>query len=145
MMTQIIVLAGLVAAEKAALAVDLAHHYMAGGRQAAILDNIARVGIPAEDVPAGVAYQRIPADLSDGLAAHVAAAHADVVIVAASEQIHPEALMLAVDALPAANDVQTWALIDTRTCDCFPQVRLLLEDYADAVYHVPVTIEEILG
>ena len=80
----------------------------------------------------------ITADLPDLLAD----VQADVVLLAASEVSNPELVLGILDEVEA--EVMTMALIDTRTCDCFPQTRILLEDHADVVVSIPYRFDRVL-
>lgn len=85
---------------------------------------------------------------SADLAAVVAAANTDVVLLSVAETMHPDALMLLLDGLHDVRpdlDIRQIALIDDRTCDCFPHVRELLEDYADMTLRYPYPVEEALA
>jgi hypothetical protein len=42
-------------------------------------------------------------------------------------------------------EIQLLALIDLRTCDCFPTMRERLEAYADTVVMLPYNLEEVLS
>jgi hypothetical protein len=136
---QLIVLTGLVIVEKQQFTLDLARHYIAQGQPVAIIDNMARLTLDQSQI-AQASYQRLEGDLDGQLAPLLSQSTAVVTILAASETLPPETLFVQLDALrDALSDISitTLALIDTRTCDCFPQVRQQLELYADVVVNMP--------
>lgn len=63
-------------------------------------------------------------------------ANAERLIFIAPAQISPDELYALLDELPAGIEVLTVAVIDTRTCDCFPNLRCTLEQNADVVINV---------
>jgi len=70
-----------------------------------------------------------------------------VVIAAVSETMHPETLFSALDRLHEQHptlEMHTIALIDLRTCDCFPNVREVLERHADTVIMLPYDLSEVV-
>lgn len=139
---KVIVLTGLVSIEKAQLARDLAGHF-SSDNNVTIIDNIARLAIdPINDAQ----IKRYEEDITKKLAEVLYAVPADIAVVAISEQAHPEKLFIALDDLQEQSDWQiyTLALIDTRTCDCFPNVREALELYADISVMMPYKIDEVL-
>ena len=141
---KLIVLTGLVAIEKAELALELAEHTMQQGQSVTVLDNIARMPLQTTAVP----VQRIEGDSLEQLSYWLTDVNSDVVILAVSEQVHPDTLFVMLDNLYNQFDtieIQTLALIDTRTCDCFPHVRESLEEYADVVVMLPYSLDEVLN
>lgn len=141
---KLIVLAGLVAVEKAQLAAELANAWSGAGQRVLLLDNITRIAIDQEWV-AAAHIERHTGSILPRLAAILAQANAGTVILAASETIAPDDLFSAIDGLPAALQIVTLALIDLRTCDCFPHLRALLEDYADLVVNLPYDTGALLA
>ena len=138
---RLIVLTGLVITEKQQLAVDLARHYQDQGEQAVVLDN--GVGITSAD---DVAIHPLKSDL-DPLADKIAQLAADVVILAAHPGTSPQDLFATLDTLSVQQpdlQVRTLALIDTRTCDCFPHLREELEMHADVILNVPFSLDDAL-
>ncbi|MCA9912779.1 MAG: hypothetical protein KC496_05505 [Anaerolineae bacterium] len=139
---KLIVLTGLVSVEKAEAAAYLAQQFTEQDQRVTVLDNIARIPMDAalfEETP-----QRISGDISQLLPEILNGVESDVVILAASEVANPDDLYVALDALHDTHpqiDVQSLALIDTRTCDCFPQIRERLELYADRVLNLPIEWE----
>lgn len=146
---RLIALAGLVSVEKTELAVMLAQYFVRRGQTVTLIDNVSRTPMPPVEA---VQQVRIEDDPAPSLLSTLENLTSDVVIFAASETVPPDALFLLLDdvqqQLPALA-VQTLALIDTRTCDCFPQFRVSLESYADGVINLPVewasVLEEIAG
>ena len=143
---RLIVLTGLVSVEKLALAVELAEHIVARGQSVSLIDNVRRLQI--ENVDTGdVALIRVESDLESGLLPALQSLSSDVVILAVSESVQPDALFTLLDSLHdtlSRLDVKTLALIDTRTCDCFPQFRVTLEEYADYTVNLPVDVSDVV-
>ncbi|MGJ3237414.1 MAG: hypothetical protein ACFE0Q_01785 [Anaerolineae bacterium] len=142
---KVIVLTGLVSIEKGQLAHQLAGHFSASERVVLLNNSMAQLSAPAE--------RQIPVHALPDLASlvptlHTLADQTDCVIVALSEQAHPEQLFVALDDLREQHDdwqVYSLALIDTRTCDCFPHVREALELYADASIMMPYQLSEVVA
>ncbi len=144
---RLIVLTGLVAVEKLHLAAELADHYTATGDTVTIIDNVSRLTFEAVQ-SATVDVVRLEGDLSGQLLSMLRETRSSLVVLTVSETTPPDKLFLLLDDMQTHRpdlDVQTLALVDTRTCDCFPVVRETLEDYADATFHLPVTLAEVLG
>ncbi|HLV36492.1 MAG TPA: hypothetical protein VKY59_15305 [Spirillospora sp.] len=143
---RLIVLAGLVSIEKIELAVALAQHFMQTGQSVTVIDNVRRLPLDNSQLDDVVAV-RIDGALGAQLIPALSGLPDDVVILAASETISPDDLSLLLDdarqQIPGL-DVQMLALIDTRTCDCFPQFRVSLEAYADRVVNLPAAINEVV-
>lgn len=140
---RVIVLAGLVVIEKIDLAVELSEHFAEQGERVTVLDNITRLPIDPERV-FRPSYQRVNGDVLDSLPDVLSEIDADTVIFVASENYTPDDLFIALDEL-SAYDVQALALLDLRTCDCFPNMRRLFEDYADTVLHMPYDLEDVIA
>jgi len=143
---KVIALTGLVAIEKIELAHDLADHFTATGQRVTVFDNVARLPMTAGDMPAPV--NRVDGDILPQLPDLVGDSDADTVIIALSEQTHPHDLFVALDNLYLSHDdieVRTIALVDTRTCDCFPTVREALETYADVTVNLPFGVTEVIN
>jgi hypothetical protein len=136
---ELIVLTGLVLVEKINLTIDLARHFQQAGRTVTVLDNVSRLPIAWDRFEPVVRLDDLQRDLQPALA-QVAS---EVALLAVSETVPPDDLLLLLDDLPEVN-VQIIALIDTRTCDCFPQLRVILEDHADVVIHLPVEFAEVV-
>ena len=143
---QLIVLAGLVAVEKRDLAHALARAFQQKGEAVALIDNIARLSIHALDPAMHV--QRVDGDSLPHLPALIDQQTSARVILALSEQTRPADLFVTLDEMRqrrADLDVRTLALIDLRTCDCFPGVREQLEAYADHVIMLPYQLDDVLA
>ncbi len=143
---KLMVLTGLVSVEKAAAAAYLAKHYAEQGQRVTVLDNVAR--IPMDVTLFAQAPQRITGDISRVLPQVLDHVQGDVVILAVSEAANPDDVYVALDALKETHPhiaVKTIALIDTRTCDCFPQIRERLELYADHIVNLPIEWETSHG
>jgi hypothetical protein len=142
---KVIVMAGLVTVEKIELASELATAFKKQVQSVVILDNIARLAIDQAnfDVP----VRRIAGDITIQLKDVLYNLDADIVLLALSEQVHPDDLFIAIDSLSDTIreiDVRTLALIDVRTCDCFPHLRESLEQNADVSIHLPYKLDEVL-
>ena len=140
---KVIVLTGLVSIEKGQLARELAKHFLKN-KSVTIIDNIARISIEKLD---GVLIKRYEENITKKLPEILHSTLADIAIVAVSEQAHPEKLFIALDDLQEQSDweIYTLALIDTRTCDCFPNVREALELYADVSVMMPYELDEVVS
>jgi len=143
MTARLIVLAGLVSVEKAFLAAELGAFWAQQGLSVVILDNIARIAIDAETV-GGARVTRASGDVLPHLPYILEQADADVLILAASETLAPDAVFTAVGALDNVR-VTVLGLVDTRTCDCFPHIRAQLEAESDAVIHMPYALDAVLA
>jgi hypothetical protein len=143
---KLIMLAGLVAIEKIELAQELAVYYQTQGTSVLILDNIARLPMNHENF--SVPVQRIAGDITIELKGVLQSLEADIVLLAVSEQVHPENLFIMLEDLSDTLleiEIRTLVLIDLRTCDCFPNVREILEQYADMLIQLPYKIDEVLN
>jgi hypothetical protein len=143
---KLILLTGLVAVEKRDLALELALHYGADGLAVTLVDNIARMPIDPE-FTGGETLVRVDGDITHFLADMLPDALIDVVIAAVSETMPPDTLFAAVEQLQSmvpAVEVQTIALIDMRTCDCFPTLRETLERHANTVVMLPYELPQVL-
>jgi hypothetical protein len=139
---QTIIITGLVIVEKIALTLDLARHYSAAGQRVTVVDNVARLPIDTLDVPAAIDYQRLARDILPELDTIITQADAGVLLVALSEQVPPDALF---GTLASFDDMTVLALIDLRTCDCFPAMRERLEQYADLTIYCPYELEDVIN
>jgi hypothetical protein len=143
---RLIVLAGLVASEKIELTQALARHYAAQGQRVTVLDHVSRLPLDPGGLR-GAAYRRINGALEAVLPELLESLHSEIVLLAASETISPDALFTLLDALrdqDPALEITTLALLDTRTCDCFPNLRVSLETYADYSVYLPVEVGAVL-
>jgi hypothetical protein len=133
---QLIALAGLVSVEKIQLTIELAKHFTSEEKTVAIVDNVSRLQIEA-DVP----LYRV--ETLNELNTRLRTIKEQIVLFAVSETVSPEALLDTLDELTGI-DITTLAMIDTRTCDCFPNLRVAFEDYADLVVNVPYELSEVV-
>lgn len=140
---KVIVLAGLVSVEKIELTRELARHFR-DKKSVSVIDNIARM--PVSDIDEAF-VQRIEGNVIPDLSNILQETVSDVVIIALSEQNHPEKLFIALDDLREQQsdwEIYSLAMIDTRTCDCFPNVREALEMYADVSVMIPYQLDEVV-
>jgi hypothetical protein len=140
---RLIALAGLVSVEKMQLALDLARYYREQGASVTIIDTIARLYIEPASL-SGETLIRPQGDIFTQLPALLTTIEAEVVVWAVSETAAPETLFGALDDLDGV-DTLTLALIDTRTCDCFPNLRVSLETHADLIVNLPYDFYEIVA
>jgi hypothetical protein len=143
---RLIMLSGLVTVEKIDLAVELAEHYTKQRQSVTVIDNGQRLSIHERDLDAA-SFIRLEDDLSESLLPALDSITSDVTVLVATETAQPDALFTLLDEVRQARpelEVQTLALIDTRTCDCFPQFRLALEDYADVTVNLPAEVGEVV-
>lgn len=134
------VLAGLVSVEKAEMAAALARHLTQAGQSVTIIDHSRRVPLAA-DAAADVPVIRLTGDLQTGLLPLLAGLTSAVIILTVSETLAPDALFTLLDDVRQQRpdlDVRTAALIDSRTCDCFPHFRASLEAGSDVIVRLPV-------
>ncbi|MFW5747989.1 MAG: hypothetical protein ACOCYT_00090 [Chloroflexota bacterium] len=146
----LIALTGLVRVEKLLLAAALVRRLAAAGHGVTLLDNVSGLSLDvvveqddAAALPDDAHYMRLTVDLTQYLPTVLPHVETPVVVAAISEHAHPEALFSAIDEV-AGWSVCTVAMVDARTCDCFPQLRILLEDYADLTCKVPCTADWVL-
>ncbi len=141
----LITLAGLVSVEKGELTIGLAQHFAQAGMAVTVIDNIGRLPLDTKHLWQ-VDYVRLQTDLPAELPLVIEQLDSDVVLLAANETIAPDDLFVLLDDLQQPDlRLQTLALIDTRTCDCFPQVRENLETHADVVINLPATVAEVIA
>lgn len=140
---KILILAGLVSYDKAALAEDMARRLAATGQSVTLIDNSEYTAVSAVN---GVTVIRV--EKSTGAAAATAGTHSDVILITASEALSPDGLLALQDEVqtvhPAAV-VRQIALVDDRTCDCFPHLREAFDAQADLVLHAPFDLEKALA
>jgi hypothetical protein len=133
---RLIVLVGLVSVEKIQLTIELAKHFTSKRKTVTIVDNVSRLHIEA-DAP----LYRIEA-LSE-LNTVLRTIKEQIILFAVSETVSPEMLLDTLDELTGIK-ITTLAMIDTRTCECFPNLRVAFEDYADVVVNVPYELSEVV-
>ncbi|RMF76865.1 MAG: hypothetical protein D6737_19385 [Chloroflexi bacterium] len=142
---KLFVLTGLVSIEKAQFAVDLARQTTRHYTTVAIIDNLSRASITQKFYCGDII--RITGDLSHNLADTILKTGAEVIVLAASETLRPDELLLTLDRvrddMPQLA-VQIIALIDDRTCECFPVVQEQLEQYADMTVRAPFDAHSVL-
>ena len=139
-------LAGLVSVEKIELAAALTQRFGQEGKTVTVIDDLRRM--PADDARFdGAARVRLSGDLRESLLPGLAEITSDVALLLVSETAWPDDLFTLLDEarqrIPAL-DVYSLALIDTRTCDCFPEFRVTLEAYADEVVSLPAAWEDVV-
>jgi hypothetical protein len=143
---KLIILAGLVAIEKHDLAAELAAHYTQAGQRVTVYDNVARLALQPDQLGYGELV-RLRGDIFAQLPALLATLNSDVLLLALSENNAPEQVYLMRDHLRDHNpalDIRTVALLDLRTCDCFPQTRLEYEQTADVIVMLPYDLERVI-
>jgi hypothetical protein len=143
---KLIILAGLVAIEKHDLAAELAAHYTQAGQCVTVIDNVERLALQPDQLGYGELV-RLRGDALTQLPALLETSEEDVLILTLSENVAPEQVYLMREYLNtqyAALDVHTVALIDLRTCDCFPQTRLEYEQTADIVVMLPYDLGRVI-
>mgnify|MGYP003640109779 CR=1 FL=1 len=145
---KVVVLIGLVSIEKIQLVIELATHYTwETDKTVTVIDNVARLAIdPVQlsDEP----LIRVNNDITEGLTDRIRDINSDIVLIAVSESAELDNLFVSLDimteALPHV-DLLTIGLIDLRTCDCFPNIREKLEDYADVHFLAPFDVDGVIG
>lgn len=145
-MMKLVVLAGLITVEKIQLARELASFFKQQALKVLVLDNVAR--LPMKPGNFDVPVQRITDDITIQLKHLLQNSDADLLILALSEQIHPDDCFIMLENLSdtiAEIDIRSIALLDTRTCDCFPNLRENLEQYADLSIYLPYRLDEVLN
>lgn len=144
---RLIVLSGLVTVEKNALALEIAQTFQAAGIKTLLVDSVQRLPLNAT-AHGPDAYVRLAVLDAAALAAVLHNTQAGTVLLLAAETLAPDALFVLLDdvqqAIPTL-EIITLALIDTRTCDCFPHFRIALEDYADFVVSLPFDTASVIG
>jgi hypothetical protein len=142
-MTRLTAVLGLVVQEKINYVRDRATHLHEQGQRVRVLDHIARLPIDPASVPCPV--QRINGTIqAQHIHAHTSVASGiDELLLAVSETAHPDEVFATLAWLDTVQ-LTTVALIDTRTCDCFPHVREKLEALADSVIHLPYDRGDLL-
>lgn len=142
---RVIVIAGLAVVEKVDLTVALARHFVARGQRVAVIDNGGRFTIDADILPDDVILRHRSESVQSLSIPVYDDSETDVTLYIADETLHPDDLFIAVDeARSQGQIVDVVAVIDARTCDCFPQVRESLEMSADDVVHVPFNLKAVL-
>lgn len=138
---KLIVLTGLVSIEKIQFAGELAQAFP----HARIIDNVARLAMNSEAFAQPI--ERITGDILPELPVLLAEQH-ERTILAVSEETNPHALFETLETISAMQselEILTIALIDLRTCDCFPHLREALEQAADISLLLPYNLAEVLA
>ena len=141
---KISILTGIIGQEKAQFAIQLAQAYLAKGLRVAIINN-GNVSIDNK-VTANI-YLGLTLGDNERLYNELQSMQQDILLVIAAESAHPETIIDALDILQAAqpdSSSKLIALIDNRTCDCFPHLREMLEATADLTLRAPFSINEAL-
>lgn len=148
---KLIAITGLAGLEKGRLTLDLAEHFAQNG-QVSIIDN--GENNPLDSSRSAFPIMRIDGDLAPELAsqlARLAMLGVDVALLNVAESLNPEHLFAILENSVAGmeafrmDDVRVVALIDDRTCNCFPHLHDLLESYADVTLRYPFTLQEALA
>jgi hypothetical protein len=140
----LIVFAGLASFEKAHLVAEVAESLAADGSDVVIIDNSDRHWPAATQDFDTI---RMTGPLSAGMFEAIARVDAEYVLLIVAESTTPDAL---IDAVEMIRDhrisvyVRLLALVDDRTCDCFPALREQLEANADVTLRSPYRLEEAL-
>ncbi|GAB1420943.1 hypothetical protein MASR2M15_10710 [Anaerolineales bacterium] len=135
-------LLGLVMVEKAQYALHLMEETLKANGSVQIVDNMVGIGISPEAVATGVTYLHVAGDIRYDLALLVEEAEVDHLIIAVSEHCNLPALFSEIANFSFTHSdltVECIGLIDLRTCDCFPNLRELLERECDHI----ITLGEI--
>jgi len=143
---RLIALLGLVIVEKIDLTETLARQLVQVGQRVAVIDNLSRLTLDPAQL-SGAAYTRLDGNLNDALPLLLGDLEADVLVLAVSETMPPDDSFILLDRLRETHpglETQTLALIDTRTCDCFPQTQQALEASADAIINLPADFEVVV-
>lgn len=147
---RLIAITGLATYEKAQLAHDIGQKLTQQGQNVTIIDNSNcrelsdTEGVDVTRIVGGCVCCSLPGKLYKTMAI----VDADTVILIASESAHPESLMAVMDNLVAGQpeiEVRTIGVIDDRTCNCFPHLHEMLEDYADLTLRLPFNLDEALA
>ena len=149
---RLIAITGLAGIEKGRLTLDMAAHLQEHGQRVRVLDNAENN--PLNDLhgyaPSLIPFERITDDLSVLLYSHfaeISAQDTDIVLLNVAESLNPEQLYASLMGIPeiSIDDVRVIAVLDDRTCNCFPHVYDLLEQFADLTLTYPFTLEEALS
>lgn len=138
---KLIVLTGLVAFEKIQLAAELAQVFP----EARVIDNVARLAMDSEIFASPV--ERIVGDILPHLP-RLLEDLPEMTILGVSEEVNPHALAIVLESIMARQpelEIITIALIDLRTCDCFPSLRQAFEETADVSFLMPYNLAEVLA
>lgn len=132
MSKNLIIVTGVASYAKADFTEHLAQHALASGQSVTIIDQSEQKNSAPID---GVTYQPQADTLNDG-----------TTLFNTAESLHPDAMLAVVDDLYGkypALEVKVLAVVDEKTCDCFPNLRRILEDYADFAVRYPLDDDAI--
>lgn len=142
---KLIALTGIIGYQKAQFAAEIARMLQDSGQRVGIIDNGDHSAIPTGQ---DVLTCRLIGGFDEHLYNKIQGMDCDVVLLVVSESTHPESLMMVLahlqHLLPELT-IKLVALIDDRTCDCFPHLRSMLEDSADITLHAPFDVHQLLG
>jgi hypothetical protein len=141
---KLIALTGIIGHQKAQFAVEIARALQDSGQHVGIIDNGDYSAIPTGR---GVLTHRLIEGFDEHIYNEIQEMACDVILLVVSESTHPESLMMALahlqHLLPELT-IRSVALVDDRTCDCFPHLRSMLEDSADITLHAPFDVNQLL-
>lgn len=140
---KVFALVGLVTTEKISFAEDLRAYYV---QQSIPVKILAPHSSIFDDAPPDTVGYRAGA-FEATLRHSIEDTPPEVLIAIVDEQIFPDDLIFELENLRIEKenlDIQTIALIDSRTCDCFPHVRQQFESYADYVIQLPYEPSEMI-
>lgn len=143
---KLVVLIGLVSIEKIYLTVELAQLFGEQGKTVTVIDNVARLALDSELLAGDEQLIRLNGDLRHYLQDTLEHIEADIVLIAASETSNLDDLFMHLETIcqmDAISDIQTIGLVDLRTCDCFPNLRMQLESYVDVSFLAPFDAQEV--
>jgi len=149
---QLIILMGIVSIEKHQLTAEIANHFVDRGEHVHVVDNVQRLPLDSESVDAPLT-RLVSDDVLTSSLPIFAEQNAQVGLLALSEKIHPETLMMSIldmetqwqsIAPQSPLHMTTIGMIDLRTCDCFPNIRVMIENNADIVTYVPYDLTKII-
>ncbi|MEQ8673854.1 MAG: hypothetical protein RLP44_12640 [Aggregatilineales bacterium] len=149
---KLIAITGLAGIEKGRLTLDMATHLQRQGQRVLVLDNGENnpLNTLQDHALSPITIERITGDLSVALYSHLAEISKqdmDIVLLNVAESLNPEELYASLTGIAEINieDVRVIAVLDDRTCNCFPHVQDLLEQFADLTLTYPFTLEEALS
>ena len=142
---KLIALTGIVGHQKAQFAVELAEALQNCGQRVGIIDNGDHSALLASQ---RVLIHRLTEGFDEPIYNEIQRMACDVILLVVSESTHPESLVMVLEHLQERLPdltIRLMALIDDRTCDCFPHLRWMLEASADITLHAPFAVQQILG
>ncbi len=139
---KLIALMGLVVVEKIEMLEVLAQ---AAKTRVVVIDQMRRLHADPARL-SGADYIRLEGDLAAELPPLLDDLETDLLLLAVSETTPPDETFVLLDQVHEAHpdlEMHTLALVDTRTCDCFPQTRQSLEASADTVVNLPADFDAV--